>query len=53
MAGAVDDELTTLEERLLALLETPLAVSLALSPEQAEVERTATAVRPAAASALR
>jgi hypothetical protein len=53
MAGALDDELMTLEETLLALLDTPLAVSLALSPEQADVPKTATAVRPAAANALR
>ncbi|BBZ27929.1 hypothetical protein MMAD_22240 [Mycolicibacterium madagascariense] len=51
MAGALDELLSTLDEMLLALLDTPLAVWLAVSLEQAEVPRTATAVRPAAASA--
>jgi hypothetical protein len=45
--------LATLEEMLLALLDTPLAVSLAVSLEHADVPRMATAVRPAAAKALR
>jgi hypothetical protein len=52
MAGALDVLVITLEEMLLALLDTPLAVSLALSLEQADVPRMATAVSPAAASAL-
>jgi hypothetical protein len=53
MAGVLDDELITLEETLLAPLDTELAVLLAVSLEHADVPRMATAVRPAAANALR
>jgi hypothetical protein len=53
MAGALDELLSALEEMLLALLDTPLAVSLAASFEHAVIPRTATAVSPAAANALR
>jgi hypothetical protein len=53
MAGALEVLLITLEEMLLALLETELAVELASSLEQAAVPRTANAVRPTAATALR
>ena len=52
--GALDVLLLiTLEETLLALLETSLAVSLAVLLEHADAPRMATAVRPAAAKALR
>ncbi|GAB7070186.1 hypothetical protein JCM12141A_44750 [Mycolicibacterium hodleri] len=52
--GALDDELLiTLEDMLLAPLETELAVELASSFEHAAVPMTATAVRPSAAIALR
>jgi hypothetical protein len=53
MAGALEEELITLEEMLLAPLDTELAVLLAVSLEHAAVPRMATAVRPAAAKALR
>jgi hypothetical protein len=53
MAGALDEELITLEEMLLAPLDTELAVLLAVSLEHAEAPRMATVVRPAAANALR
>jgi hypothetical protein len=53
MAGALDELLTTLEDTLLALLDTSLAVELASSFEHAEVPRMATTVRPAAATAVR
>jgi hypothetical protein len=45
--------LATLEEMLLAPLDAELAVLLPVSLEHAEVPRMATAVRPAAANALR
>ncbi|WP_369832329.1 hypothetical protein [Mycobacterium sp. AT1] len=45
--------LITLEDMLLASLETLLAVLLAVSLEQADVPRMAAAARPAAAKALR
>jgi hypothetical protein len=52
MAGALE-LLATLEEMLLALLDTELAASVAASFEHAETPSTATAARPAAAKALR